>query len=135
MGVVELSIFDRYLACGGDGVHSGVRSGGPWWIGFVRRQRDLLLRTGRSGELKPGGRAGKHRGAAALAVARESQGRLEVFCTTTRTVLCTVLLFHMPVYTALVRSRSRLTTARHDPRYMAQIPVSTTPQSRAKSCT
>jgi hypothetical protein len=29
VGVVELSTFDRYLACGGDGVHSGVRSGGP----------------------------------------------------------------------------------------------------------
>jgi hypothetical protein len=27
--VVELSTFDRYLACGGDGVHSGVRSGAP----------------------------------------------------------------------------------------------------------
>jgi hypothetical protein len=133
MGVVELSTFDRHLACGGDGVHSGLRSGGPWWIGFVRRQRDLLLRRGRSGELKPGGRTDRQ-GAAALAVARERQDRLEVLCTTIRTVLCTVLLFHMPMYTqpsceADRASRQLVTTHCTWPKSQYQ------PRPRAKPCT
>jgi hypothetical protein len=64
MGVVELSTFDRHLACGGD----GVRSGGSWWIGFVRRQRDLLLRRGRSGELKPGSRMDRQAGTGSSSV-------------------------------------------------------------------
>jgi hypothetical protein len=102
---------------------------------FCATSAGFAFAEGQVGRAQAGpsdGQAGRRRGASALTVARESQDRLEFLCTTTRTVLCTVLLLHMPtyVYTALVRSRSRLTTARHDPLYMAQIPVSNTSQSQ-----